>query len=87
VAQLEAGYTQADMLAHLSFCRREVDERVPRLNLEAESGFARRQFDKFELQIYSIRHVMQHAGELMERLGARAGVKGTWVGSMHGRSE
>jgi hypothetical protein len=33
-----------------------------------------------ELQIYSIRHIMQHAGELMERLGARTDVEIDWVG-------
>jgi hypothetical protein len=33
-----------------------------------------------ELQIYSIRHIMQHTGELMERLGTRIGAEIDWVG-------
>jgi hypothetical protein len=37
-----------------------------------------------ERQINSIRHIMQHTGELMERVGARADAQIDWVGSKHG---
>jgi hypothetical protein len=36
-----------------------------------------------ELQIYSIRHLMQHTGELMDRLGRRTGAEIDWVGWKH----
>jgi hypothetical protein len=39
--------------------------------------------NKAELQIYTTRHLQQHAGELMERLGARAGLEVEWVGLQH----
>ena len=42
------------------------------------------EYTGFELQIYSIRHIMQHVGELAERLGTRTGVEIDWVGSHHG---
>jgi hypothetical protein len=37
--------------------------------------------NKFELQIYTIRHLQQHSGELMERLGSRANISVDWVGT------
>ena len=46
----------------------QVVERVTQLDLEAHSGFEWLPFGKLELQIYSIRHLQQHTGELMERL-------------------
>jgi hypothetical protein len=33
-----------------------------------------------ELQFYTIRHIQQHTGELMERLGSRADLEINWVG-------
>jgi hypothetical protein len=56
---------------------------VPQLDLAAESGFYWLPFDKAELQIYNIRHLQQDAGELMERLGSRAGLDVEWVGMKH----
>jgi hypothetical protein len=50
------------------------------LDPEAESGFYWLPMNKLELQIYNIRHLQQHTGELMERLGSRAGVEVDWVG-------
>ena len=81
---IDGGYTQADLLDYLSFCEQEVNRLVPALNPEAPSGFARRNMNKFELQVYSIRHIMQHVGEQFERNGTRAGVEGIWVGKKEG---
>jgi hypothetical protein len=50
------------------------------VDLEAASGFFWLPFDKLELQFYTIRHIQQHTGELMERLGTRANVEIDWVG-------
>ena len=71
--------SQADVLGYLAFCQALVNARVPQMDLAAPSGFGRRHFDKFELQIYSIRHIQQHAGELMERIGARVPIEVDWV--------
>jgi len=72
-------YARDGVLAYLSLVRRVVDEKVPALDFDAESGFHWLAFGKLELQIYNIRHVQQHTGELMERLGARSGVDVPWV--------
>jgi hypothetical protein len=72
-------FTQAEVLEYLAFVQVQVRERVPALNLEAESGFHWLPFDKLELQFYNIRHIQQHAGELYERLGTRANIELDWV--------
>jgi len=79
--KITAPYSREDVLEYLAFCQQQVEELVPCLNLEARSGFDWLPFSKLELQIYNIRHIQQHAGELMERLGSRAGVDVDWVGS------
>lgn len=78
--QIGEPYTQDEVLEYLGYCQQQILEIVPKLNLEGESGFSWLLFSKLELQIYSIRHIQQHAGELMERLGGRAGVELDWVG-------
>ena len=75
--------SKEEVLEYLAFCQQQVEDNVPQLNLDAESGFYWLPFDKAELQIYNIRHLQQHAGELMERLGSRAGIDVDWVGVMH----
>lgn len=78
----EAGepYSKEDLLAYHRLCYQQVEERVPLLDLEAGSGFYWLPFDKLELQIYNIRHIQQHTGELYERLGAHGEAELGWVG-------
>jgi hypothetical protein len=68
------------VLDYLAFCQQRVREKVSSMDLETASGFYWLKFTKFELQLYSIRHIQQHVGELMERLGPLAG-EIDWVGS------
>ena len=79
--QLGEPYTPEELLAYCTICEQQVRERVDALDLEAGSGFSWLPFGKLELQFYNIRHLQQHTGELMERLGARAGVEVDWVDS------
>jgi hypothetical protein len=73
-------YTQEEILAYLGVCRQQVNEKARQLTLDDESGFEWLPFNKLELQIYNIRHIQQHAGELMERLGTRANIDVDWIG-------
>jgi hypothetical protein len=75
-------YSREDILEYLALCRQQVDEKVPALDPRAESGFYWLPFSKLELQLYNIRHIQQHTGELMERLGNRAGIDVDWVGQV-----
>jgi hypothetical protein len=73
--------SKEDTFAYLARCRSEVDSRTAELDLEAESGFHWLPMNKLELQFYNIRHVMQHTGELYERLAkvAQADLPWEWV--------
>lgn len=77
-------YSQEEILEYHQLCREQVEEQVPALDLEAESGFDWLPFDKLELQFYNIRHIQQHTGELCERLGAAGAVEVSWVGRKPG---
>lgn len=72
-------YDKDTLLAYLDICRQRVIERVPVLNM---GWGADDEYTGFELQIYSIRHLMQHVGELLERLAARGGAEVDWVGTV-----
>ncbi|HEX3054082.1 MAG TPA: DinB family protein [Aggregatilineaceae bacterium] len=72
------------VLEYVDFCQQQVVDRVTQLDWEAGSGFEWLPFDKLTLQVYNIRHLQQHTGELMERLGARAKIDGDWVGIGNG---
>lgn len=72
--------SKADIVEYLAVCRAEVDARVPELDLAAASGFEWLPMNKLELQLYSIRHLMQHTGELYDRLANTAEVELPWVG-------
>jgi hypothetical protein len=83
LGQATAGpVTKAMVLDYLAFCQQQAVEKVSTLVFDAASGFDWLPFSKFELQFYSIRHIQQHVGELMERLGPHAS-KIDWVGSKH----
>jgi len=51
--------------------------------MDSPSGFDWQPISKLELQIYNIRHLQQHTGELMERLGSRANLDMDWIGYIH----
>ena len=68
------------ILDYLAFCQNQAAANVSTLVFDGPSGFYWLKFSKFELQFYSIRHIQQHVGELMERLGLDAG-EIDWIGS------
>lgn len=73
-------FSPEEVLEYLAFVQDQVRERVPQLDMEAESGFhIELPFNKLELQIYNLRHIQQHAGELYERLD-RQEIELNWVG-------
>lgn len=69
------------VLEYLDFCEQQVVEKVMATDLGADSGFEWLPFCKLELHLYTIRHIQQHVGELMERLGSRAAIGVDWVSS------
>ena len=73
-------YTRKQILEYLQVCREEVSAKLPLLDLESASGFPWLKMSKCEVQIYNIRHLQQHTGELSDRLGNH-GIDVDWVGS------
>jgi hypothetical protein len=74
-------YRPEEVLAYLEVCQAQANEKVAVLDLAAEtSGFSWLPFGKLELQLYNIRHLQQHTGELMERLGTRENIEVDWIG-------
>lgn len=76
-------YTKDEVLTYLAFCRNELARQIGALDLDAPSGFHWLPFNKLELQIYNIRHLQQHVGELSGRL-LTAGITINWVGTQPG---
>ena len=74
-------FIKDEVLEYLSFVEKQVANRIPDTNLEAESGFHWLPFDKLELQFYNIRHIQQHTGDLYERLGTQENIELHWVSS------
>jgi hypothetical protein len=73
-------FTKEEVLEYLAFAEKQVMERVPVTDLEAESGFHWYPVNKLELQFLNIRHIQQHTGELYEFLGTRENIELPWVG-------
>jgi hypothetical protein len=76
----EVPFTKDEVLEYLSFAEKQVVERVPVTDLEAESGFHWYPVNKLELQFINIRHIQEHTGELYECLGTRENIELGWVG-------
>jgi len=75
-------HDKTTVLEYLAYCQGQVKQVLPGMDLAASEAHG--PLSMLELQIYSIRHTMQHVGELLERLGARTGAQIDWVGSLHG---
>jgi len=73
-------YTQAEVLEFLAVCEDRVAQALAALDFTAPSGFHWLPMNKLELQIYNLRHLQTHIGELAERLSQRAGIEVGWVG-------
>ena len=60
--------SKKEILERLAIVERDVAEQIPLMDLEAKTGATGALANKFELQLYNIRHIQQHTGELYERL-------------------
>ena len=73
-------YSKTEVLAYLAYVQEQVGKTMGDLNMEGESGFHWLPMNKMELQIYNIRHLQLHVGELCERLGTAVQIDVGWVG-------
>ncbi|MFZ0963400.1 MAG: DinB family protein [Terriglobia bacterium] len=75
-------YTKEEILEYLQICREEIDVRVPCLDFNAPSGFSWLPFGKLELQLYNLRHLQHHTGQLVDRLRTAAQIGIAWVAAI-----
>jgi hypothetical protein len=76
-------YDKDTLLEYLAFLQQQVAKSIPRLKLDELERHGDQSLIELELQLLSIRHLMQHTGELMERLGTRTGAEIDWVKWVH----
>lgn len=72
-------YSKADLLEYHQICCEEVVAQVPKLPLDAGSGFDWLPFNRFELHLYNIRHLQHHTGQLTGRLRTVSDVGVSWI--------
>ena len=63
-------FTKEEILQKLAQVENDVVEQIALMNLEEKTGATGALANKLELQIYNIRHIQHHAGELYQRLSA-----------------
>jgi hypothetical protein len=88
LVEMEAGevlprtYTRAELLHYLEYCRRKCQETMDILSVEQAQRLCRFPWGELpfaELQLYSLRHVQEHAAQLHMFLGQHAGKSSGWV--------
>ncbi len=63
-------FSKEEILERCAMVERDVAEQIPVMNLNEKTGATGNLANKLELQIYNIRHIQQHTGELYEKLSA-----------------
>ena len=76
-------FTKNEILDYLELCTNEVVVQTDKLVFDDPSGFEWLPFNKFELQLYNIRHLQHHVGELSDQLFTQAQIEVDWVGMQH----
>jgi hypothetical protein len=72
-------YTKDEILEYCTSLQTTLAERVEPLDFEGPSGFFWLPFSKLEVQMYNIRHLQHHTGQLIDRVRERQGVAIQWV--------
>jgi hypothetical protein len=78
-------FSKRQILERLAVIEREVVEQIDLMDLDGKAfgGFLA---NKLELQLYNIRHIQQHTGELYQRLSARD-IKLNWASKRNKEQE
>ena len=82
-------YDRPTILAYVQHCRAKLADGLAsetEVTLTAPCGFARRDFSRAELYVYTLRHVQHHAAALGLHLKQRFGLDLPWFGSGWARS-
>jgi hypothetical protein len=75
-------YTREELLGYLDDCRRRCQETISAMSTERARRLCRFPWGELpfaELQLYSLRHVQEHAAQLRMFLGQQAGKSTNWI--------
>ena len=75
-------YPREELLRYLEYCRRRCQETVGALSAEQAYRLCRFAWGELpfaELQLYNLRHVQEHAAQLLMFLGQQAGKPASWA--------
>jgi hypothetical protein len=75
-------YTREELLRYLETCRRRCQETIDALSAEQATQLCRFAWGELpfaELQLYNLRHVQEHAAQLLMFLGQQAGKSASWA--------
>ncbi len=75
----QSPYTQAELLDYTKLIFAKMPPAVEQLDLDAASGFSWLPFNKLEVQLYNIRHIQHHTGQLIERIRQNQDEGVAWV--------
>ncbi len=75
-------YLKNDVQTYCELVIDKIDSSVDGLDFDADSGFPWLRFSKLELQLYNIRHIQHHAGQLIERIRQNLDEPVGWVGTV-----
>ena len=77
-------YTRDELLGYLALCRQRCQDTICTMSTEGAQRVCRFPWGELpfaELQLYNLRHVLEHASHLGMFLGEQAGHSTRWVGS------
>lgn len=77
--KIETPYNKEDILEFHQFCSEEIEVRLRSMDFSAPSGFHWLPVNKLELQLYNLRHLQHHTGQLVERLRSANNIGIAWV--------
>jgi hypothetical protein len=80
-----APMAKASVLEYLRSIEGQVADNFAAPSRKATRGGGSPGLNRLELHLINIRHLQQHAGELYERLGARAHIRLHWTEEVHGK--
>jgi hypothetical protein len=88
LVEMEAGevlprtYTREELLRYVEYCRGKCQETIGALSNEQANRMCRFAWGELpfaELQLYNLRHVQEHAAQLLMFLGQQARKPASWV--------
>jgi hypothetical protein len=79
-------YTREELLHYLEYCRRRCQETIGALSAERAYRLCRFAWGELpfaELQLHNLRHVQEHAAQLLMFLGQQVGKPASWASQAH----